>query len=238
MATVGCGLVICWLIALRVVERRHALFVVVLLAIYPIFNFKGFKYNPDLLQLVTLPLVVLAYLHAFERRTARAGLWLGLAGALALMTKYWAITMVGAIGIAALIHPDRWLFLRSPAPWVAIATLVVAEMLAASVVAERGRFRSAGLCQGRLCPDQHIGKSSSGSRLSGPKYCAPCLTDRVGSSCAHQSTTAGELNARSNRARWVRPRERDASGKYLAYPSRCYDGSAVRRLHFHRLHEN
>src|SRR5258706_2662872 len=45
------------------------------------------------------------------------------------MTKYWVLTMIGAIGIAALIHPDRWLFLRSPAPWVAIATLVVAMIL-------------------------------------------------------------------------------------------------------------
>ncbi len=35
---------------------RRAFFVVVMLALYPIFNFKGFKYNPDLLQLVTLPL--------------------------------------------------------------------------------------------------------------------------------------------------------------------------------------
>jgi 4-amino-4-deoxy-L-arabinose transferase-like glycosyltransferase len=128
MATLGCGLVICWLIALRVVDRRRAFFVVVMLALYPIFNFKGFKYNPDLLQLVTLPLVVLAYLHAFEKRTARAGLWLGLAGALALMTKYWVLTMIGAIGIAALIHPDRLRFLRSPAPWVAIVTLVVAML--------------------------------------------------------------------------------------------------------------
>ena len=128
MATVGCGLVICWLIALRVVDRRRAFFIVVMLALYPIFNFKGFKYNPDLLQLVTLPLVVLAYLHAFEKRTVRAGLWLGLAGALALMTKYWVLTMIGAVGIAALIHPDRLLFLRSPAPWVAIATLVVAML--------------------------------------------------------------------------------------------------------------
>ena len=34
-----------------------------MLAIYPIFNFKGFKFNPDLLQLVTLPLLVLAYLQ-------------------------------------------------------------------------------------------------------------------------------------------------------------------------------
>src|ERR1700682_2581862 len=126
MATLGCGLVICWLIALRVVDRRRAFFVVVMLALYPIFNFKGFKYNPDLLQLVTLPLLVLAFLHAFEKRSLRSGLWLGLAGALALMTKYWVLTMIGAIGIAALIHPDRLKFLRSPAPWVAIVTLVVA----------------------------------------------------------------------------------------------------------------
>jgi 4-amino-4-deoxy-L-arabinose transferase-like glycosyltransferase len=126
LATLGCGLVICWLLALRVVDRRRAFFTVVMLALYPIFNFKGFKYNPDLLQLVTLPLLVLAYLHAFEKRSVRAGLWLGLAGTLALMTKYWVLTMIGAVGIAALVHPDRWLFLRSPAPWVAIATLVVA----------------------------------------------------------------------------------------------------------------
>src|SRR6476646_7326873 len=126
MATLGCGLVICWLLSLRVVDRRLAFFVVVMLALYPIFNFKGFKYNPDLLQLVTLPLVVLAYLNAFEKRTALAGVWLGLAGALALLTKYWVLTMIGAIGIAALIHPERLAFLRSPAPWVAIATLVVA----------------------------------------------------------------------------------------------------------------
>src|SRR3984885_13107783 len=126
MATLGCGLVICWLIAVRVVDYRRAFFVVVMLALYPIFNFKGFKYNPDLLQLVTLTLVVLAYLNAFAKRYVRAGLWRGLGGALALMTKYWVLTMIGAVGLAALIHPDRAKFLRSPAPWVAIVTLVVA----------------------------------------------------------------------------------------------------------------
>jgi 4-amino-4-deoxy-L-arabinose transferase-like glycosyltransferase len=126
MTVLGIGMMICWAIALRVVDRRRAFFVLVMVALYPIFNFKGFKYNPDLLQLVTLPLVVLTYLDAFEKRTVRAGLWLGLAGALALMTKYWVVTMIGAIGIAALLHPARLLFLRSPAPWVAIATMVVA----------------------------------------------------------------------------------------------------------------
>jgi len=126
MTTLGCGLVISWFIALRVVDRRRAFFAVVVLALYPIFNFKGFKYNPDLLQLVTLPLVVLAYLNAFEKRSWQSGILLGLAGALALMTKYWVLTMIGAIGLAALFHPDRRRFLTSPAPWVGIATLVVA----------------------------------------------------------------------------------------------------------------
>src|SRR5882724_2027662 len=126
MATLGCAMVICWLLALRVVDHRRAFLVVVMLALYPIFNFKGFKYNPDLLQLVTLPLVVLAYLDAFDKRSVKSGVWLGLAGALALMTKYWALTVIGAVGLAALIHPARLLFLRSPAPWVAIVTLAVA----------------------------------------------------------------------------------------------------------------
>src|SRR5205085_8614700 len=126
MTTLGCGLVVCWRIALRVVDRRRAFFSVVMLALYPIFNFKGFKYNPDLLQLVTLPLVVLAYLNAFEKRSWQSGIWLGLAGALALMTKYWVLTMIGAIGLAALIHPERTKFLLSPAPWVAIASMAVA----------------------------------------------------------------------------------------------------------------
>jgi hypothetical protein len=99
-----------------------------MLALYPIFNFKGFKYNPDLLQLITLPLLVLAYLDAFEKRSAKSGLWLGLAGTLALMTKYWVLTMIGAIGLAALLHPDRLKFLRSPAPWVAIGTVALTIM--------------------------------------------------------------------------------------------------------------
>ena len=72
--------------------------------------------------------MVLAYLDAFEKRSMKSGVWLGLAGALALMTKYWVLTMIGAIGLAALIHPDRLKFLRSPAPWVAIATLAVAML--------------------------------------------------------------------------------------------------------------
>jgi 4-amino-4-deoxy-L-arabinose transferase-like glycosyltransferase len=126
MTVAGIGLVLCWLIAVRVVDHRRAMFTVAMLAIYPIFNIKGYKYNPDLLQLVTLPLVVLAYLNAFDKRSVRSGIWLGLAGALAVLTKYWVLTMIGAVGLAALLHPQRLAFLRSPAPWIALVTMAVA----------------------------------------------------------------------------------------------------------------
>lgn len=126
MAMASSGLVVVWFASLKVVDRRRAFFVLVMVALYPIFNFKGFKYNADLVQLLTLPLVVLAYLHAFEKRSVASGVWLGLAGAAAMMTKYWVLTMIGAIGLAALLHPDRLRFLASPAPWVAIATMLVA----------------------------------------------------------------------------------------------------------------
>ena len=139
-------MVICWLLALRVVDRRRAFLVVVMLALYPIFNFKGFKYNPDLLQLVTLPLVVLAYLDAFEKRSVKSGWLLGMAGALALMTKYWVLTMIGAIGLAALIHPQR-------AAVPALAGAVGCDVGArggddpALRLAEAGGFRAVHLCR-------------------------------------------------------------------------------------------
>ena len=125
MTTLAVGLVVCWHIAARVVDLRRAFLTVLMLAIYPIFNFKGFKYNADLLQLVTLPLIVLAYLHAFEKRNVWSGILLGLAAVAGMMTKYWAVTIIGAVGVAALAHPDRLRFLASPAPWVAVVTLLI-----------------------------------------------------------------------------------------------------------------
>ena len=146
MATLGCGLVICWLIALRVVDRRRAFFVVVMLALYPIFNFKGFKYNPDLLQLVTLPLVVLAYLHAFEKRSC------------ARRAVARACRRAGADDqILGADHDRRDRDRRAASSRSAAVPALAGAMGrdrhaggrddSASVVAEAGRFRAADLCR-------------------------------------------------------------------------------------------
>ena len=233
MTTLGCGLVICWLIALRVVDRRRAFFVVVMLALYPIFNFKGFKYNPDLLQLVTLPLVVLAYLNAFEKRSVRSGLWLGLAGALALMTKYWVLTMIGAIGLAALMHPDRLKFLRSPAPWVAIATLVVA-MIPHLVWLRAGRLRAVDLCRRRLRPVEPRAERPARARLYRPQSGAAAGAGGAGGAGAGlvpagAGGSRGAVQARLV-ARREPGRERVAGAQRLDHPDRGRDRAAARGL--------
>ena len=129
MATLGCGLVFCWLIAPACCRPAPRLLVGGDARALSDLQFQG-------LQIQRRPGAVgdlapgRARLSAMRSRSApRApGLWLGLAAALALLTKYWALTMLGAVGIAALVHPDRSRFLRSPAPWAAIATMAIAML--------------------------------------------------------------------------------------------------------------
>jgi len=71
MTVVGCGIVISWLTALHVVDRRRAFLVVGDARALSNLQLQGFKYNPDLLQLVTLPLVR-AGLSVRVRETRRA----------------------------------------------------------------------------------------------------------------------------------------------------------------------
>jgi len=124
-ATAGAALA-CWVLALRVVDRRRAFVVLLALLIYPIFNFRSTKFNPDLLQVPLFVLVVLAFVVAFRRRDIVSGLILGFVCAMTVLAKYWALLVVGAIGLAALVHPDRIRFFRSATPYVAAIVFVAA----------------------------------------------------------------------------------------------------------------
>ena len=115
----------CWLLAVRVVDRRRAAIVVLLLLIYPIFNFRGARYGTDLPLVPMFVLVVLVFVIAFEARTVAWGAALGLVCAAAVLTKYWALLVVGAVGLAALAHPERMRFFRSWSPYVAALVFVV-----------------------------------------------------------------------------------------------------------------
>jgi 4-amino-4-deoxy-L-arabinose transferase-like glycosyltransferase len=126
MAVTGATVLLIRLLAGKVVDRRRAVLATLLAMIYPILNFKGYKFNPDLLQLPFVVLIVWAYMVAAERRTALWGVAIGLAGAGAVMTKYWGAWALVAIAVAAVTRPDRNRLFRSPVPYVAFAVFVLA----------------------------------------------------------------------------------------------------------------
>ncbi len=115
-----------YFIARRVAGSRRAAFVMLVMMLYPLFATKGERFNNYQVLLAMLPLLVLAFLDAYKKRTAPSGAVLGLAAAACTMTIYSGLIGVAAIGLAALIHHDRWRFLRSPAPWVAAVVYALA----------------------------------------------------------------------------------------------------------------
>src|SRR5215212_7107816 len=115
-----------YFIACRVAGPRRALFVVLVMMLYPLFHTKGERFNNYQVLLALLPLLVLAFLHAYEKRNVLWGALLGLAAAACTLTIYSGLIGIAAIGLAALLHPDRMRFLRSPAPWIAALVYCVA----------------------------------------------------------------------------------------------------------------
>lgn len=115
-----------YFIARRVVGPRRALFVVLVMMLYPLFHTKGERFNNYQVLLALLPLLVLTFLVAYEKRNVLWGALLGLAAAACTLTIYSGLIGIAAIGLVALVHPERMRFLRSPAPWVAAIVYALA----------------------------------------------------------------------------------------------------------------
>lgn len=126
MTVTGATVLLIRLLAGEVVDRRRAVLAALLAMVYPILNFKGYKFNPDLLQLPLVVLVVWAYLVGAKQRTALWGFVIGLSGAAAVMTKYWGAWVLIAIAVAAVARPDRAKLFRSPLPYVAMGVFALA----------------------------------------------------------------------------------------------------------------
>src|SRR5436190_1126213 len=115
-----------YFIARRLLGPRRALLLLLLLMLYPLFHTKGERFSNYQVLLALLPLLVLVFLNAYEKRNVLWGALLGLAAAACTLTIYSGLIGVAAIGLAAFAHSDRWRFLRSPAPWVAALVYCVA----------------------------------------------------------------------------------------------------------------
>jgi 4-amino-4-deoxy-L-arabinose transferase-like glycosyltransferase len=119
------------LIARRYVEGDKRLLVLLLLLLTPFYQFHGQRFSTNQVLLSIWPIATYCFLRSFETRSLAWSAAAGATAALAMLGKYYSILLVAAFVIAALMHPRRFDYLRSPAPWVAavVGLIVLAPHL-------------------------------------------------------------------------------------------------------------
>jgi 4-amino-4-deoxy-L-arabinose transferase-like glycosyltransferase len=119
-SSIGIALWFVWLIAARYVEGYKRALALALLTFSPGFNFQPLKFNSNALLIPVWAAASYLFLRSFAERNVLWGALAGAGAAFAMLTKYWSIFLILAFVVAALAHPRRWDYLRSPAPWTAV----------------------------------------------------------------------------------------------------------------------
>ena len=130
--SIGVALWFVWLIAKRYVEGPKRALALAMLTFSPGFSFQPLKFNSNALLIPTWAAASYLFLRSFTQRTVLWGALAGAAAAIAMLTKYWSIFLIFGFIVAALVHPRRLDYLRSPAPW---ASVVVGAALMAPNIA-------------------------------------------------------------------------------------------------------
>jgi 4-amino-4-deoxy-L-arabinose transferase-like glycosyltransferase len=112
---------ITWRLAARYLPPDKRVAGIVLLTFVPFYNFHAIKFNANTVLTPFWALATLWFLRSFE--TCRIG-WAvlaGIAAAAAMLSKYWSITLLAGLGVAALSDPRRTAYFNSSAPYVTLA---------------------------------------------------------------------------------------------------------------------
>ncbi|MEA2929632.1 MAG: hypothetical protein QOG38_2060, partial [Hyphomicrobiales bacterium] len=130
--SIGIALWFVWLIAERTVEGHKRVLALMMLTFSPGFNLQPLKFNSNALLIPVWAAASYCFLRSFAERNLLWGAAAGLAAAIAMLTKYWSIFLILGFIAAAFVHPQRWDYLRSPAPWA--SAVVGALVFAPNVV--------------------------------------------------------------------------------------------------------
>jgi len=127
----GVGLWIAWILSARWLTAEKRVAGLALMTLVPFFNFHALKFNVNTVLIPLWAAATLFFVRSFETRRIRPAALAGLAAAGAMLGKYWSVTLIAGLGIAALLDPRRGRYFASAAPWVTIAvgTLALAPHL-------------------------------------------------------------------------------------------------------------
>ncbi len=123
--TSASALWIAWRLFAEWLDAERRVLGLAMLMLTPLYTFHAIKFNANTVMIPFWALTALYFLRSVTRRTATASAATGLAGAGAMLGKYWSVNLLGGLGLAALLDRRRMAYLRSPAPWIALAVLAL-----------------------------------------------------------------------------------------------------------------
>jgi 4-amino-4-deoxy-L-arabinose transferase-like glycosyltransferase len=106
------------LISRRFVRGDKRAIVLLLLMLLPAYQFHAQRFNANTVLLAIWPLATYCFLQSFETRQIKWAAAAGALAAVAMLGKYYSIFLLGGFAFAAVCHPQRRIYFRSPAPWV------------------------------------------------------------------------------------------------------------------------
>jgi 4-amino-4-deoxy-L-arabinose transferase-like glycosyltransferase len=124
----GVGLYICFLLAGEWLDGPKRAVVPFVLALIPFYNFLGLKFDQNSFLIPLWALTIWAFVRSLETRHVGYAALAGIAGAAAMLTKYWSAFLVLSLFLAALADNRRNAYFRSTAPWVSILAATVLLM--------------------------------------------------------------------------------------------------------------
>jgi len=113
------------LIARRFVRGDKRAVVLLLLMLLPAYQFHAQRFNANTVLLAIWPLATYCFLRSFETRQIKWAAAAGALAAIAMLGKYYSVFLIGGFAFAAVCHPERRIYFRSPAPWVSTVVGVV-----------------------------------------------------------------------------------------------------------------
>ena len=100
--------------------------VLLLLLLLPVYQFQAQRFNANSVLFAVWPLAIYCFLRSFETMHAGWAVAAGLAGALAILGKYYSAFLIFGFVFAAIWHPVRRAYFASAAPWIsAVAGLLL-----------------------------------------------------------------------------------------------------------------
>jgi 4-amino-4-deoxy-L-arabinose transferase-like glycosyltransferase len=99
-----------------------------LFAAIPFYNFIGLKFDQNSALIPLWALTIFGFMHTLETRKTAWSILTGLAGAAAMLTKYWSGFLIAALALTSILDRRREAYWHSAAPWLSAAVFVLAVL--------------------------------------------------------------------------------------------------------------